>query len=361
MGDLMRRYWHPVSATVELDSAPVKAVRLLGESLVLFRDQGGGIGLLQEACPHRGASLAGGTTEDAGIRCPFHGRVYNARGESTDEPFGSLEGGVSESSRAKAYPVEELGGLIFAYMGPEPAPLLPRYVPIAREDALKQINGTSIACNWLQVMENLLDPCHVESLHGRYFEYVLRRKGGNQLAEFLGHYAPHPLKKFRFDLFEGGIVERHMCRSEEEVSWKHGSPTFFPTTTLAGSSSAESAAVYFVVPLDDTHTWLVVYLARRTDRPMAAAVPFIDVPGTDATGGFIIDTANGQDHMAVVTQGDIARRDLEFTAASDAGIVLYRHLLVEQMEEVQRGKDPMNVRRRSAKSGEQDYPIIGDL
>lgn len=361
MGNLMRRYWHPVAATVELESSQIKAVKLLGESLVLYRDHRGEIGLLEESCPHRGASLAHGIPENEGIRCPYHGRVYNCRGACIEQSFEQGEGGGDDFIKAKSYPVKEAGGLVFAYMGPEPTPLLPHYGPIDQEDGMKEINGTSIACNWLQVMENLLDPYHVESLHGRYFEYVLHRKGGNQLEEFQAHYAPQPMKRVRFDLFEGGIVERHMCHSEEDVSWKQGSPTFFPTTTLAGSSSGGSRAVYFVVPLDDSHTWLVVYLARRTDIPIAGSVAFIDVPGTDTAGRFIIDTANGQDHMAVVTQGNIARRDLEYIGTSDAGIVLYRNMLMEQMEEVERGKDPMNVRRGSAEAIVSDFPVIGNL
>lgn len=120
-------------------------------------------------------------------------------------------------------------------------------------------------------------------------------------------------------------------------------------------------AVYFVVPLDDSHTWLVVYLARRTNDSPADVVPFVDVPGTDTEGRFIIDTANGQDHMAVATQGNIARRNLEYLGSSDAGIVLYRNLLMEQMEEVERGKDPMNVRRGSATAVLNDFPVIGNL
>lgn len=361
MGNLMRRYWHPVAATVELENSPVKAVKLLGESLVLYRDHREEIGLLEESCPHRGASLAHGTVENEGIRCPYHGWVYNTRGECIEQPFEQREGVFDDSIKAKSYPIKEAGGLVFAYMGPEPTPMLPHYGPIDQEKGLKEINGTSIACNWLQVMENLLDPYHVESLHGRYFEYVLQRKGGDQLEEFKAHYAPQPMKRVRFDLFEGGIVERHMCHSEEDVSWKQGSPTFFPTTTLAGSFSGGSMAVYFVVPLDDSHTWLVVYLARRTNDSPADVVPFVDVPGTDTEGRFIIDTANGQDHMAVATQGNIARRNLEYLGSSDAGIVLYRNLLMEQMEEVERGKDPMNVRRGSATAVLNDFPVIGNL
>ena len=134
-----------------------------------------------------------------------------------------------------------------------------------------------------------------------------------------------------------------MIRSEEEISWRVGAPTFFPTTTLVGSVET-SRVINFVVPLDDTHTWFVVYLAERTGIPIPweETPQFVDVSGVNDDGKFILDTANGQDHMAVVTQGDIARREIEHLTTSDKGITLYRQLLLNQMELVENGGEPMN-------------------
>ena len=344
MGNLFCRYWFPIAATAQLEDKPVRGVKLLGESLVLYRDRGGQIGLLTEACPHRGASLVYGIPEAEGLRCPYHGWLYDNGGRCLDQPLEPVRNcSFKNQSRTTAYPVRQLGGLIFAYLGPWPAPALPQYATLIWDDAVREIDGTVIACNWLQVMENLLDPYHVQSLHGRYFEYVLRMKGGNQLEEFLEHYAPRPMKRIAFDRFENGIVERHMFSGEEDASWKDGSPTFFPTTTLVGTME-NSRVIYYVVPLDDTHTWLVIYMAERLGSafPGQGTPPFCDVPGVDGRGRFKLDTANGQDHMAVVTQGDITHREFEHAGVSDGGIALYRRLLMEQVERVERGESPMN-------------------
>ena len=358
MGNLMRRYWHLAAATAQLEANPISPVKLLGESLVLYRDKQGQLGLLAEACVHRGASLACGIVENEGLRCSYHRWLYDAGGRCLEQPLEPGGGGPNDQMTTVAYPVQELAGLIFAYLGPGPVPLLPRYDMLAWNDVDRETDGSMISCNWLQVMENLLDPMHVECLHGRYFAYVLEHKGGDQLQEFLAHYAPAPMKKIGFDLFERGIIERHVVRTEEDYSWKAGTPTFFPTTSLVGSSG-KSASVIFVVPIDDTHTWFVQHLARRlgTPIPPQESNRFCDVPGIDSSGKFITDTANGQDNMAVVTQGGIARRDVERLGMSDLGIVLYRELLIGQMERFERGRDPMNVYRNPSENRVIEAPM----
>lgn len=344
MGHLMRRYWHPVAAVAELTNHQVKKVKVLNESLVICRDKKRRVRVLVESSLHGNASLAHSTPEYKSLRWSYQGWTFNSMGRCVEQPLKRLGSLFKDRIRTREYPAAELGGLIFAYLGPEPVPRLPRYNTLLWDDAVREINGTVIACNWLQVVENLLDPYHVEFLHGRFFEHVLRLKGGGQLEEFLGRYAPKPIKKIAFDLFEDGIIERHMIRSEEEISWKVGAPTFFPTTTLVGSVE-NSKVINFVVPLDDTHTWFVVYLAERTGIPIPweETPPFFDVPGVDNGRKFVLDTANGQDHMAVVTQGDIARREIEHLTTSDMGITLYRQLLMNQIELMERGEQPMNV------------------
>jgi 5,5'-dehydrodivanillate O-demethylase len=340
MGNLMRRYWHPVAAVAELNNHQVKKVKVLNESLVICRDKKRQVRVLAESSLHGNASLAHSIPEHKSLRWSYQGWLFDSMGRCVEQPVGPFKNRI----RTREYPVAELGGLIFAYLGPEPVPRLPRYNALLWDDAVREINGTVIACNWLQVIENLLDPYHVEFLHGRFFEHVLRLKGGGQLEEFLGRYAPKPIEKIAFDLFENGIIERHMIRSEEEISWKVGAPTFFPSTTLVGSVET-SRVINFVVPLDDTHTWFVVYLAERTGIPIPweETPQFVDVSGVNDSGKFILDTANGQDHMAVVTQGDIARREIEHLTTSDMGITLYRQLLMNQIELMERGGEPMNV------------------
>ncbi len=350
MGHLMRRYWHPVAAVAEVNNHQVKKVNVLGEPLIICRDKKGRVRVLAETSVHRNGSLAVSIPEHKKLRWTYQGWLFNSVGRCVDRPmkrWGSL---FKDRVRTREYPGAELGGLIFAYLGPEPVPKLHRYNTLVWDDAMREINGTVIDCNWLQVMENLLDPYHVEFLHGRYFEHILRLKGGGQLEEFLGRYAPKPIKRITFDLFENGIIERHMIQSEAEISWKFGAPTFFPTTTLVGSVES-SRVINFVVPLDDTHTWFVVYLAERTGItiPWVETPKLVDVPGVRDSGKFVLDTANGQDHMAVVTQGEIARRETEHLATSDKGIALYRQLLINQIELMEKGEDLMNIYREPNK------------
>ncbi|WP_273368659.1 Rieske 2Fe-2S domain-containing protein, partial [Alicyclobacillus herbarius] len=133
----MRRYWIPVAAEVELERKWTKKVRILGEDLVLYRDRSGELGLIAERCPHRGASLAYGIPEQDGIRCPYHGWCFNHKGECTDQPNEPEDTNFAKKIRVSGYRVEKLGGLIFAYMGPEPAPLLPRFDAFVVKNAIR--------------------------------------------------------------------------------------------------------------------------------------------------------------------------------------------------------------------------------
>ena len=127
MGELMRRYWHPVAAGVELNpKTPTKAVRLLGEDLTLFRMLDGKLGLVARRCAHRSTDLVQGIPEPNGIRCAYHGWVYGPDGRCVEMPNEPNEA-FKDKIRIPAYSVEELGGVVFAYMGPQPAPLVPRW------------------------------------------------------------------------------------------------------------------------------------------------------------------------------------------------------------------------------------------
>src|SRR5207247_3855793 len=123
MGNLLRRYWGPVGASSYLETEPVQPVRVLGEDLTLFRSAGGQLGLIAERCAHRGLSLAYGIPQDNGLRCAYHGWTYDPEGKVVDMPFEP----TCLPLRIQAYKVEALGGLIFAYMGPEPVHYLPRW------------------------------------------------------------------------------------------------------------------------------------------------------------------------------------------------------------------------------------------
>ena len=365
VGGLLRRYWYPVAATAQLQDEPI-AVDLLGEELVLYRDNSGALGLLARGCGHRQTSLVHGIPEESGLRCAYHGWVWDAKGNCLEQPSEPADSTFYQKVKTTAYPVRELGGLIFAYLGPGPAPVLPPYNVLVWEHSDRATNGTIVPCNWLQVIENLFDPSHIENLHGRYFGHVLDRTDPNEAAFFRARFTPAPVKSTRFDLFADGIIERHYCRDEEEHSWRNGSPIFFPTTAMVARDSG-SGTLIFVVPLDDERTWFVEHRAWPSNSAAGAAegapevgprsVPFYDIPGMDAQGEFLIATANGQDHMAVVTQGRITDRSKEHLGTTDAGLIMYRQLLLDQAHLVADGGQPMNVRRTAAQRKRIDCPV----
>src|SRR5277367_3831673 len=139
MGGLLRRYWMPVATVREMRDRWTKRVRLLGEDLVLFRDRSGRLGLIGETCPHRRASLAYGIPAIDGIRCPYHGWKFDASGaciEQPNEPEGST---FKDKVNIGGYAVSELGGLIWGYLGPQPAPLIPKLDGFVAERAIRTI------------------------------------------------------------------------------------------------------------------------------------------------------------------------------------------------------------------------------
>jgi len=355
VGDLLRRYWHPVAAACEMTARETRRVRLLGEDLVLWRDARGRLGLVQERCPHRGASLAHGICEDDGIRCPYHGWKFDARGrclETPPEPPGSP---LPCRVQADAYPVEALGGLVFAYLGPSPAPLLPRWDVLAKPGGLRDIGHAMLPCNFVQVMENSVDPTHTEWLHGRHLSHVRERQGDAPPA----HY-PRRHERIGFEPFRYGILKRRIVEggSEEDDDWKIGHPLIFPAALRVGEHGR--ARMQFRVPVDDTHTWHVWYTRYAFDEgvdvPAQESVPLYDVPWLDARGEHIVDTVDGGDIMAWVSQGPIADRTREALGASDKGVALYRRMLLEEAEKVRRGEDPLGVVRDPAENALIELP-----
>ena len=168
MGELLRRYWHPIAVTTELEEEPTKEIRLLGEDLVLYKDLRGRYGLIDRYCAHRRVDLSYGMPEENGLRCMYHGWMYDATGQCIEQPFEETvhpDGSFKQKVKLQAYPVQELGGLIFAYLGPQPAPLLPRWELLTMKGAvLRETFIADLPCNWLQCMENSVDPVHLGGL-----------------------------------------------------------------------------------------------------------------------------------------------------------------------------------------------------
>ena len=344
-GDLMRRYWHPIAATAEIATGPTKRVRILGEDLVLYRDLSGQLGLVEEPCAHRRVSLYYGIPEADGIRCPYHGWLYDESGQCIEQPAEPPASNFKEKVRITAYPVQEMGGLIWAYLGPQPVPLLPRYDEFVWEDAVRSISAAVIPVNWLQVMENSLDATHVEWLHGYYAGYVRAVESGEPFDRAAAARRHHT--RIGFDVWEHGIVKRRIESggTEADDDWRIGHTIVFPYTL-------GNPTLQIRVPVDDTHTWHIWYTATRPGVPVPPQdpVPFMEMPWLKDNGDVITNFVDGQDIMAWVTQGDIARRELEKLGQSDVGIILFRQLLEEQIDKVARGEEPMNVIRDPAKN-----------
>jgi len=166
-GEWFRRYWMVVGTVRDLYDVP-QAVKVLGEELVLFRDQNGEIGLIGKHCPHRGASLEYGDIEDGGIRCPYHGWLFNVHGQCLEMPAEARDSNFPRKVKHLSYPVQEQGGLIFAYLGPdqENPPLLPKYKALADSAGQRSLEATRVYdYNWFNFIENGADPVHFSTLH----------------------------------------------------------------------------------------------------------------------------------------------------------------------------------------------------
>ena len=343
-GRLLRCYWHPILPTAKLDENPVQKVRLLGEDLVLYRDRSGNLGLIDEPCPHRRVSMEYGIPEPEGLRCPYHGWVFNHEGRCLEQPAEPWDSTFKDRVTTKSYPVQENGGLVFAYLGDAPAPLFPRYDLFVWDNVVRQIGVSVVPCNWVQAMENSLDPVHAEWLHVYYTQYTASRRGlPYKSLKLTGH------KKIGFDRFEHGIIKRRVRAggTEEHDNWRVGHPIIFPYM-LRINTDADDYSFQIRVPIDDTHTYHIIYSVYRPGIPMPPqeSIPFYEVPVQDETGRFIEDFYIGQDFMAWASQGPIAERDKEHLGQSDIGVIMYRELLQEQIDRVARGEDPMEVYRR---------------
>ncbi len=364
-GELMRRYWHPIAASSQLPSHGTKPVNILGESLVLYRDRSGQLGLVGERCAHRGAGLIYGVPEREGLRCAYHGWCWDAAGRCIDQPYEQTEdpgSSFKDRVRITAYPVQEVADLIFAYLGPEPAPLVPRWDLFTRLDVPREIGMAVIPCNWLQIVENALDPVHVEWLHQHFNNYVFERTGrGDEQKQQQKH------DKIGFDVFDYGIIKRRVLEGDPEghERWTTGHPLVFPMMLKSGSAAHPNFQMR--TPIDDhntLHIWYSAHYGAPGDMDLAKpeGVPFYEVPVPTLTKQGepewpLVDNNSGQDIVMWYTQGAVANRSEEHLGLSDRGIILYRKLLQENLERVQRGEDPMNVFRDPAHNVCLELPV----
>jgi 5,5'-dehydrodivanillate O-demethylase len=360
MGNLLRRYWHPIAPLADMEDRWTKRIRLLGEDLVLFKDRLGGFGLIAEACPHRRASLAYGIPAIDGIRCPYHGWKFDVTGRCIEQPNEPEDSTFKDKVTTTAYPVGALGGMLWAYLGPLPAPSIPRLDGLVAEGAIRYVGRATIPCNWLQIMENSCDPVHTEWLHGKLMEFV--REAENWKTPRAKHHV-----KIAFDEVDYGLIKRRLMegQTEDASDWTHGHPVVFPLTLAVGtrSNTWRQYQFQFRVPIDDTHTehyWYSAYIPPGgvdVPRHLLDRVPVYEAPMHDERGEYLLDYINAQDALAWVTQGPIADRTLERLGTPDQGVLLFRKMLLRELEKLERGEDPMFVFRGAAGERTIDLPV----
>jgi 5,5'-dehydrodivanillate O-demethylase len=356
-GELLRRYWHPVAAAGELtEKKPIQAVKILDEELVVYRDKSGNYGLVGEHCPHRLASLAYGRVDEEGIRCPYHGWKYDRTGKCLEQPAEPVGSTFKDRIKHVAYPVEYLGGLIYAYLGPAPAPLLPRWDVLVWEHGKRWIVKESIIdCNWLQPMENSVDPSHLFWLHGDTAHLAPRVKKYAERHEFIR--------------FEFGIKKRRttMSLATGEKAEIDEHPLLFPTILRHVAPFDEGSGhrhnLQIRVPVDDHHTQVfrVNFVPSDSVRsPADAPVPWRFSQLKTSPREYKMNMVSAQDSMAWETQGLLTDRTQEHLGAGDEGVIELRQLLKEQIERVRNGLDPIGIIRDPEKNKLIDLGVINE-
>jgi phenylpropionate dioxygenase-like ring-hydroxylating dioxygenase large terminal subunit len=349
-GELMRRYWQPIATSADVQDAPRK-VRVLGEDLVLFRDRNGRAGLLYPRCMHRGTSLYYGRIEAEGIRCCYHGWLFDVEGRCLDQPCEPDGGRHRDNARQPWYPVEERYGLVFAYLGPpQKKPVLPRYdnlENLAPDEVLFSHVGGFFATgdyslpvvpySWLQMNDNVMDPFHVHVLHSTF--------SGVQF-----HQKFSLMPKVDFFAIDHGVCYSAVRQLEDgqEVdrvsSWLMPNVMSVPDILLRSGASSNVA---WVVPVDDSSyvSAMVMKVPRGSEQPALlingkrwgemSEAEHQRVPG---------------DFEAQSGQGAISLHSEEHLVTSDRGIMLQRRILEKQIEVVAAGGDPLGVNFDASKA-----------
>jgi 5,5'-dehydrodivanillate O-demethylase len=337
-GEMLRRYWWPVgfSELVKEKGSPAK-VRLLGEDFVLFRDGGGRLGLMELHCSHRGTSLEFGRVEDLGIRCCYHGWLYDVAGRCLEQPAEPADSTFKDRIQHPAYKAQEIAGFIFAYIGPDPAPLLPRYDLFFEENGERVIGAGTEYCNWLQRAENSVDQTHLVALHAPEYPHLALKRPE------IGW------ERTRY----GAKITMHV----PGVSKPKHSHWIFPSHTrhtTARKGRIPDHAIRFRVPTDDTKT-MTFWLRFTPNDEAHGGRPLVlktvgfedDKPGvyTRVNDGWWGVASHDQDRVAQESQGDIYDRRKEHLGASDQGVILLRNTIKESIDAVRQDKDPFWILR----------------
>jgi len=322
-GQLLREYWHPICPSAQLaEPGAVFEFELLGERLVAYRSAEGDVGVVPERCPHRGASLAYGYVEPTGLRCAYHGWMFDRSGRCIDRPFETAA--PTPACHLPPYSAREEAGLIFVSMRAAGPPPFPLWDILARTDGGFRIDlQADVTCNWLQVQENAADVTHTFYLHSRAF-------ASRGLDDPSGFSAP--LLEFGFQPFPFGIVKSWTYEGPNDVSLEGwGNLLVFPTMLRIETE------MHWRVPINDTTTRILILAFD----PGGQGISTRALPSRyDTDGHYTMTDFYSQDAMAWETQGPIASRSHETLGASDVGIVMYRDMLSEAIKSFEHGDQP---------------------
>lgn len=372
-GELMRRYWQPAALSEQLPSGgPPLPVRLLGEDLVLFRDDQGRPGLLGIHCSHRGADLSYGRLEDGGLRCIYHGWLYDIHGNCLDQP-GEPGGGEHRNEiRQLAYPCVEKVGVIFAYMGPGEPPLLPNFEFLTLPE--EQVFATKLHsdCNYLQGNEGNIDLLHVSILHYTDRD-VQAHTVYDETTSLCSRGGAPEMESTDAELVDVGLRICKLRRVEPDKTYIR-SATFILPNLCAVPARQEGGRGYTVnwhVPIDDFHHWKYVLIFNR-ERPLDKEA--VRAERQETTGDYesvrnkqnrylqdresmktesysgIGHVFQAQDLCVTEGAGYVQDRTQEHLVASDAPIVASRKILLQAIQDVEEGRDPANVVRDPARN-----------
>jgi phthalate 4,5-dioxygenase len=392
MGNLLRRYWMPVSLVTELPEtggAPVR-VRLLGENLILFRDISGRIGLVDEACPHRSASLYYGRNEagpggTCGVRCLYHGWQFDVEGNCIDAPNEPNSESFKRRIKLTAYPVHLSGGMVWAYLGP-PDQITP-FRDFGTEELLDGevfVSKQLTTCNWVQVLEGNIDTAHISFLH--QFDGVddLPDDGSdkpgypaNSMSWRFWKYDRSPRLEVQDDWY--GFRYAGMRTTPNGYTDTRVSAWCFPNTNMTANIPFSTRQT-MVVPIDDENTFRYTFATRGPSNPrdlggraMYSFVPF-DNPISNGSGilprqytaeneyGLDREVQRGstfsgvpdfgsQDYLVTESAGRIIDRSREHLGTTDVAVIRMRRLLLSAAKALAAGGEPPAV-------GPADYAAI---
>jgi nitrite reductase/ring-hydroxylating ferredoxin subunit len=373
-GALMRQYWQPAALAEEFDGPrPVKPVRLLGQDFVLFRDERGRYGLIDRACPHRGADLAFGRREDGGLRCLFHGWLFDVEGQCLETPAEPAGSTLCRKVRAGAYPVVERGGILFAYLGAGAPPALPAFDCFIAPDSHVFAFKGHIDCNWLQALEVGIDPAHASYLH-RFFEDEDPADGYGRQFRNASSDSDMPMTRLMrefgrpeidFESTDFGLRVFALRRLDATRTHVRVTNLCFPHAFVI-PLSADMTITQWHVPIDDVSCyWSALFTSfgaavdkatMRAQRLQLYTLPDYKPRlgrhndyGFDAGeqarqtfSGMGVDI-NVHDQWAVESQGAIHDRTREHLGYSDKVIIANRKLLLDAIDQVERGERPLMV------------------